>query len=324
MSCVSPNPSEASNGCSESKDNLKHFYRVFGFTVASSIPLPPLIPASGSADVVINFGDVPDRLEDHIIDNEYWQVSRDHILVPIRNAFRFHIHHGKEIVIERGTGCRDDELVVYLLGLGMGCLLLQRKVLPLHASVVVADQRAIVLMGRSGAGKSTLSAAFCERGSKFLCDDVAAVDLGAGSQPLVHPGYPQRKLWKESLDMMQICPQSQNLSPIMDGNEKYAVPDPDRFLDRPAPIAGIYEIVRSSDQPMAITPLRGAEKLRCVMGNTYGAFLAYGLNQCDHYMDSCFEIASRVRVARLIRPETGTSPEELAAYIEQDLIQSIQ
>ncbi len=46
----------------------------------------------------------------------------------------------------------------------------------IHAGVVVADNRAILLPGRSHSGKSTLTRALLEKGAAFYSDDLAVVD----------------------------------------------------------------------------------------------------------------------------------------------------
>lgn len=60
---------------------------------------------------------------------------------------------------------------------------------PLHAAGVVADGRAILVMGASGAGKSSLALHLAARGAAFLADDVAALE-SAGDGVLAHPGPP--------------------------------------------------------------------------------------------------------------------------------------
>jgi len=47
-----------------------------------------------------------------------------------------------------------------------------RGLLPLHASCVVIEGKALLLCGQSGAGKSTLALACVHRGAQFLADDV--------------------------------------------------------------------------------------------------------------------------------------------------------
>lgn len=59
----------------------------------------------------------------------------------------------------------------------------------MHASAVVLDGGAVVLLGASGAGKTTLALALCELGASFLADDVLALATENG-RLWAHPGSP--------------------------------------------------------------------------------------------------------------------------------------
>jgi hypothetical protein len=59
----------------------------------------------------------------------------------------------------------------------------------LHASAVVFDGRALAVVAASGAGKSSLALELCERGARFLADDVLVIER-RGATLLAHPGTP--------------------------------------------------------------------------------------------------------------------------------------
>lgn len=58
----------------------------------------------------------------------------------------------------------------------------------LHASAVVIDGEAVAVLGPSGAGKTSLALALCERGARFLADDVLAVERSPSGDLLAHAG----------------------------------------------------------------------------------------------------------------------------------------
>jgi len=63
----------------------------------------------------------------------------------------------------------------------------------LHATSLVKDGGAFLLMGSSGVGKSTLAAALGAAGLSFHADDVAALSWCA-DRPIVQAGYPRLKI----------------------------------------------------------------------------------------------------------------------------------
>jgi hypothetical protein len=58
-----------------------------------------------------------------------------------------------------------------------------------HASAVVREGAAVAFAGPSGAGKTSLALALCERGARFLADDVLALEARTG-ELVTHPGTP--------------------------------------------------------------------------------------------------------------------------------------
>lgn len=53
-----------------------------------------------------------------------------------------------------------------------------RGLVPLHASAVAIDGRAVLVVGRSGAGKSTLTAGLLALGARFIADDLVVLSVG--------------------------------------------------------------------------------------------------------------------------------------------------
>jgi hypothetical protein len=70
-----------------------------------------------------------------------------------------------------------DDACELLIATVFSCVLTQRGLTCLHASVVAVEDRAVALIGAKGAGKSTLALALARRGGRLVSDDVAAVSL---------------------------------------------------------------------------------------------------------------------------------------------------
>jgi hypothetical protein len=69
--------------------------------------------------------------------------------------------------------------------------------LPVHASAVEVEGRAIMFTGVSGAGKSTLANAFLRRGYRFLSDDIVPIEVVDG-RARVLPSLARIRLWPDS------------------------------------------------------------------------------------------------------------------------------
>jgi hypothetical protein len=65
---------------------------------------------------------------------------------------------------------------------------------PLHATVVVADDRAVAFLGNNAFGKSSLAASFLEAGARLLTDDLLVLHESSG-RVLAYPGPPRIKLF---------------------------------------------------------------------------------------------------------------------------------
>jgi hypothetical protein len=83
---------------------------------------------------------------------------------------------------------------IHLLGTVLSCWLERDGVPALHASVVVADGRAVGFLSHNGGGKSSLAAAMMQGGHPLLTDSVLAVKLSSQGFSGQH-GYPQMRLW---------------------------------------------------------------------------------------------------------------------------------
>jgi hypothetical protein len=85
----------------------------------------------------------------------------------------------------------------YLLGSVLAFVLRLRGRVPLHASAIVIDDRAIVFAGAPGAGKSSTAAAFATLGFPVLSDDVVVI-ADDGGVMIAHPSHAHLSVWPDS------------------------------------------------------------------------------------------------------------------------------
>ena len=101
---------------------------------------------------------------------------------------------GRRIVCRQAPECADESFQVYLLGQALAVALVQQQFEPLHATVIVADGRAIAFLGQPALGKSTLAACFLEAGDRLLTDDLLVLQESSRGL-LAYPGPARIKLF---------------------------------------------------------------------------------------------------------------------------------
>ena len=298
--------------------NTVYRYRAFGLRIDSDIPFPELkAPAGpdGDADVAVV------RVEDERAgsgrtdggDRRWVRAGEGIVEFSIPQTAAFRIVDGRRIEVRAERGADEDKIRLYVLGTCMGAVLLQRRILPLHGSVVTRNGRAYAIVGKSGAGKSTLSAALLELGFRLVTDDVAAVVFDKRGTPLVMPAYPQQKLWQDSLDRLQIS--GSGLKPLVEREKKFAVPADRAFWPEPVPLVHIYELVHSDGRTPSIEPINRLERCYTLYRHTFRRSLIVPSGLAAWHFETAVKIAEKTGMYRLLRPSKVFAARESARLI---------
>ncbi|MBD4352587.1 hypothetical protein GUH11_14865 [Xanthomonas citri pv. citri] len=203
---------------------LHHHYVLCGWHVRSALTLPELPPWSATAtpvdaDVVIEEGEVPDRLDLHDPVESWLSVGRDgSVLLQVPQVVRIHVHAGRAMRVQR-LNRHDESWRLFLLGSALGYLCLQRSLFPLHAACLRIGTQTVASAGHSGAGKSTLAAALLKRGHGLLSDDLTVIRLDSAGAIMVLPAFPRLKLWRDTLESLQLP--VTDAPPVRPGMEKF-------------------------------------------------------------------------------------------------------
>ncbi|KAF1086083.1 hypothetical protein SPSYN_00821 [Sporotomaculum syntrophicum] len=299
-----------------------HHYQLFGIRVRSEIYLPELLPAAFPQDqpeVAIILGTVPEKIANPVQKGVNYQIGKGQLIFHVRDVAGFYVSQGNRIVVEPSEGAPGKNVRLYLLGTAFGALLIQREILPLHGSAVAAHGQAVIFTGLSGAGKSSLLAAFRQKGYPFLTDDIVAITIAPDGSALVHPSYPQQKLWRDSTEAIGF--ETESLTPLYTefGQDKFALPAHQSFWPSPLPLAAIYEIQATECREVTLQPLNSFDKLAVLLKNTYRPYLVDGLGLKAAHFKQCAEVSRLVAIARLIRPLKVFSLPEQVRCIEEDL-----
>ena len=125
--------------------------------------------------------------------------------------------------------------------------LAMRGMLPLHASTIVLQKKAWLIVGNSGAGKSTLTAEMLQAGAELLADDLTL--LTCSPQPLAWRGRPGMRLHPATCDGMAYDGRPE---PTDDHRGKLLVRPTARAADTGWPVGGILVLGNAiGEQPSA-------------------------------------------------------------------------
>src|SRR5829696_6265903 len=127
-----------------------------------------------------------------------------------------------------------------MLGQALSFALVQQRFEPLHATVVVVDDRAIAFLGENGSGKSTLAACWLAAGCRLLTDDLLILQQTSDGV-LAYPGPPRIKLFPQIAS--RFLGAASNSVPMNPDTAKLILPlEPDRRCATPVPLEAIYVV----------------------------------------------------------------------------------
>jgi len=275
-------------------------YCAFGLIISSEFECPELITSNGTPDVFIKFGKTPQSLTDPLFSGVRFQTNGHEFLLTVDKIARYYVQNGNSITIDLHPNYEISEVRLFLLGSAFGALIHQRGLLPFHGSSVKIGDSAIILSGLSGAGKSTLAAAFHKKGYDILSDDISVISFSDKGIPMVHPGYPQMKLWPDS--MVKLGENPSNYSKIRKQVEKHSVPIKNSFWGKSLPLSKIFIISSSNLGELKVESIKGVEKISLLKTHTYRFNFVAGLQlQVKHF--TSFELLGKnVEIYKLTRP----------------------
>ncbi len=276
-------------------------YRAFGVDFQSALALPEMREGwQGTRDPVTITRGVAPRPANGIGIERGVLAGPQVFWMEVPGIVRLCVTDGREIAVEILGDAGESEVRAYLLGSAMGALLHQRGLLPLHASAVEIDGRAIAFAGTSGAGKSTMALYLTERGHRLICDDICAVDT-SGAEPVVWPGLCNLKLWRETL--ASAGRQPDGLEHVLPTLDKYRLPIAATAFYRAYPLGKLFCLAMGAKAvPASVEPLGGADAGSVLIANTFRGQLVVPMGRSQDHFDQCVAVARQTGVERLSRP----------------------
>ncbi len=297
-----------------------HLNSAFGLVFRTPFPCPELFPgATGTPDVRVRYGPVA-PVTHPSFNGTYNQIQFGDgtFLHNKTGVVRTLSVEGKEIHMQRIPFVDDDEVRYVFLTVVMTAILLQRGILPMHASAVATPKGAFLFVGRSGAGKSTLAAELVRRNYLLQGDDITPIDLTAGSHPQVVAGFPQLKL---CLDAAAHLEQStQGVARVRPKESKLSVLKHSQFQRTPSDLRGIVLLEPDEVDEVEIRTLKSQEKLNTLIEYTFNQSFLDGLHRRAAHFQQVVAVGNAVDVFAVRRPQAGFRLQELADCIETELL----
>lgn len=295
---------------------MLHTYCAYNLGIQSSLFLPELIvPTETSGDVEIW---LDNSKEYKPIPESPYSVAADKAYLHFTEVGTFYVNDGREIVIRPLPNIEERLIRLPLLGAAFAVLLNQRGYFVLHSSAVSIENKAVAFIGNKGDGKSTTAAMLTSRGHQLLADDTVAIDFQNDNNPIVLPGFPQFKLYPDSV-IAAFNEDPNNLEEIASNVDKRSRPA-DKFCVKSLPLQAVF--VFAEGEKVKISQLSPQVAINYLIANSYMArfsddWLQNGIAASN--LKQCAMIVNEIPVYKLERPRNFSKLEEVASAIENCL-----
>jgi hypothetical protein len=292
--------------------------QLFDLVFESMIPLAGYNPACDlPPDVTVRYGDV---IPCPLLQTDFglsYLVEANRCILSWPDTDAYQIDDGCRITVQPFFNTPESEIILSLLGLVSALLLMQRGIFSLHGSAVVVNNKAFIFIGEKGQGKSTMASQMVAAGATLLTDDLAAIDI-KDTGNFVRPGFPDIKLWPDSLLHLDENP---NHHPrIIPEVEKRNLSLPNRFHPHVTQIASIFLLNIGDD--LSLQRLNFQESFLALTSNA----------SCRHFTEKiptpitttrfqqCAQLAKTTPIYSLTRPHDFTRIPEIISLLLSDTV----
>ncbi len=284
------------------------------FTVDADLCLGSAVASwvrSHGADVTVRRGAVPEELAEATVQRGAWSCAGRRVLVR-RRGIRFLVENGETIRYQTAADAPEANIRLSLFGSAWAALLLQRNLLPLHASAVCRGADVYAFAGKSRAGKSTLAAALAARGLDFVTDDVLVLDPLFGSDTRCY-GCTELKLWPDALELTR----ASRRTLIHDRADKlYAVPATQAQCPA-GRLRALYVLAEEAgDRSCRIEPVTGSESIDVLARSLHRRRLTAAIVGRRRLYEWLAQMRKHVRVSRFRRSRLISRFDEGVAHVE--------
>ncbi len=181
-------------------------YKVFNLLINSyDLKIPELTPINKntSCDIKI-FPDNADNwpeIRNLKYDSKELKIGKDEIRLNIENVGTIRTYDRKFLNwYNNKNEINNNKLIPFILGSGMGSLLIQNNFLLLHGNALYKDGKAIICLGHSGYGKSSIAYLLMKKGWQLISDDLVVIN----ENNFLLPGIPRIKLCFDMVNFLKL------------------------------------------------------------------------------------------------------------------------
>lgn len=252
-------------------------------------------------DVKIEITNTKKEVATPLYDDGFFRLNQHEFSMEVEEVGWFYAANGDYISIVLDPKATKETVELYLNGSTYGAILHQRKIMPMHGSCFVFQNKGVMLCGESGAGKSSLTAAMVLDGNTFLTDDVTPILFSEGL-PFILPLSDRIKLWEDSLNQLKF--KKENLSQIWHDYEKFYVPVNSNNT-KPYPLHLIFVIEKHKSEEVDFQELNGIERFTVLRNEIYRWEYLQGMKASEaSYLQQLIGISTQVKVFKVTRPAT--------------------
>ena len=251
-------------------------------------------------DVKIEITDIKKEVKDPLYDDGFFRLNQNEFSMHVEGVGSFYASGGNYISLVLNPKATHANIELYLNGSTYGAILHQRKIMPMHGSCFVYNNKGIMLCGDSGAGKSSLTASFVLDGNEFLTDDVTPI-LISNNKPYIWTMSDRIKLWEDSLK--QLNQNKEGLHKIDPETEKFYYPLKS-YKDSTFMLNQIFLIEIHEESTIVFQEIKGAEKVTALRNEIYRLEYLDGMPENEaFYFKKLVEVSKSTKITKLFRPK---------------------